>query len=381
MKVCSVCNEIVATGQGCTRSDCPNQAEATVTSKFSSNPKRTAKADRVAQTGLGTPSDRALDKSRPALIGIGAAACLGGAIFLAYQFFDTAASPWAYEQIDLEVGPEGIATPIDYDKQATIGIEGISHSSLRPGEEVDAYAGGYVVEGVPPLGEVIISRSADCGGLEFTTQGQLHNNGERIELEVRRIEYSSQITGFRFRMDESLSTVITMRNLGNIECSYFQIDRNLDYRQWEQDDETARRAIAQAGAITRASLGWVYTAEGLERRLASADAVRGEAAVAKCISCHTFNEGGMNGVGPNLYGVIGRDIASRNDFTYSTALSEAAGEWDFAQLDRLLARPNAFAPGTKMSFPGLSNAQERADIIAYLNLWGSAVSLPTVPPE
>jgi cytochrome c len=89
----------------------------------------------------------------------------------------------------------------------------------------------------------------------------------------------------------------------------------------------------------------------------------------------------MNGIGPNLYAVLGRDIGSRNGFAYSTALSEKTGEWDFAKLDRWLARPKLFAPGTKMPFAGLSNAQERADLIVYLNLQGSFIPLPEVPSE
>jgi cytochrome c len=89
----------------------------------------------------------------------------------------------------------------------------------------------------------------------------------------------------------------------------------------------------------------------------------------------------MNGIGPNLFGVLGRDIASRNGFTYSTSLSDKDGKWDFAKLDLWLARPKLFAPGTKMSFTGLSNAQERADLIVYLNLQGSLIPRPDVPSE
>jgi cytochrome c len=102
--------------------------------------------------------------------------------------------------------------------------------------------------------------------------------------------------------------------------------------------------------------------------LASADPARGEAAVKKqgCVACHTFNEGGKPGIGPNLYGVVGAPHGHMQGFNYSASLKSHEGPWTFEALDKWLAKPSAYAPGTRMTFAGVKNPKERADIIDYL---------------
>ena len=118
----------------------------------------------------------------------------------------------------------------------------------------------------------------------------------------------------------------------------------------------------------------------LEVLLASADAAKGEATFKKCASCHTINAGGANGIGPNLHAIMGDSVAEgRGGFAFSDALKSHPGKWDFATMDAWLKNPKAFAPGTKMSFAGLGDAAERANLLVYLNAQGSNLPLPAAP--
>ncbi len=112
--------------------------------------------------------------------------------------------------------------------------------------------------------------------------------------------------------------------------------------------------------------------------LASADAAAGEKAMRKCTACHTLDQGGANKVGPNLWNIVGRQIASAGGYSYSGELEGKSGEsWTYENLDGFLHKPKEWAPGTKMSFAGLKKVQERADLIAYLrSLSDSPAPLP-----
>ncbi|NDV52711.1 MULTISPECIES: cytochrome c family protein [unclassified Salipiger] len=107
--------------------------------------------------------------------------------------------------------------------------------------------------------------------------------------------------------------------------------------------------------------------------LAEGDAAKGEKVFRKCQACHMVGEGAENRVGPVLTGIVGREIASVEDFDYSDALKELAaadGTWTPEELAAFLEKPRDFAKGTKMSFPGLRKEDERADVIAYLASFG-----------
>ena len=117
--------------------------------------------------------------------------------------------------------------------------------------------------------------------------------------------------------------------------------------------------------------------------LASADAVQGEADAQKCKGCHTFTDGGANGTGPNLWGIVNRPIASHEGFAYSPAMQAHAQEvpdWTYDELNIFLTAPKARVPDTKMGFAGVKDDAERANIIAYLSTLSSS-PVPFPPPE
>jgi cytochrome c len=114
--------------------------------------------------------------------------------------------------------------------------------------------------------------------------------------------------------------------------------------------------------------------------LQTADAARGERQFAKCAGCHTINQGGANGTGPNLHGVMGEQVATgHGGFAFSDALRGKGGTWDWDRMSEWLTSPRTFAPGTRMTFGGLANPQERADLLLYLNSQGGHLTVPPPP--
>ncbi|MBV8091563.1 MAG: cytochrome c family protein [Alphaproteobacteria bacterium] len=108
--------------------------------------------------------------------------------------------------------------------------------------------------------------------------------------------------------------------------------------------------------------------EPIEPLLAKADPKRGEQLAKVCTTCHTFDKGGPNKIGPNLWDVTEENIATVPNYQFSAALQAEKGEkWDPEKLNQWLHNPQSFAKGTKMTFAGFPKAQDRADVIAYLD--------------
>lgn len=107
-------------------------------------------------------------------------------------------------------------------------------------------------------------------------------------------------------------------------------------------------------------------AESAVAMLGAADPEKGKKVARKCVACHSFEKGGPNKIGPNLWDLVGGKQAQAEGYSYSGALKGMSGTWDYAALDAFLHNPKAYAKGTKMTFAGIPKAGDRADLIAYL---------------
>jgi cytochrome c len=143
--------------------------------------------------------------------------------------------------------------------------------------------------------------------------------------------------------------------------------------------ERSALAPAEAPAAAAPAAPAAPALEPVGPLLAAANADAGRVLAGRlCASCHNFAPGGPNGVGPNLYGIVGSNHAHAAGFNYSAAM-RALGDkpWDYEALNAFIARPSAAVAGTRMAFAGLNNTAQRADVIAYLrSLAQSPVPLP-----
>jgi cytochrome c len=165
-----------------------------------------------------------------------------------------------------------------------------------------------------------------------------------------------------------LGSAFVALGLTSVSGHYFRADK-------ESRPEKMGYAIAGVEAE-----GGAVAEVPIEALLAKADEAKGAQVFQKCASCHTITQGGANGIGPNLYAIFGDIVgAGRGGFAFSGALSAKGGKWDFATMNAWLKNPRAFAEGTKMTFAGLESAEDRANVMAYLNKQGSNLPLPAVP--
>ncbi len=121
------------------------------------------------------------------------------------------------------------------------------------------------------------------------------------------------------------------------------------------------------GAVEAVNTEPAQAPMGVAALLAAADPAAGAKAVRRCTGCHTLDKGGKHRLGPNLWDLVGRPVASAEGYGYSAALKDKSGEtWTYENLDAFLTRPKGWAPGTKMLFAGIRKPGQRADLIAHL---------------
>jgi len=177
-------------------------------------------------------------------------------------------------------------------------------------------------------------------------------------------------------MDDRFNTIagwalfsgIVALGLSSLSHKYFEADKS--HRPEKMGYEIEGVVSSEGGEAE----------QPIEALLAAADPAKGEQVFKKCASCHTINAGGAAGIGPNLNAVVGKPIGGHAPgFAYSDALKSHGGNWDWTNLNDWLHNPKKFAPGTKMTFAGLSSAEDRANLIAYMNTQGSNLPLPAAP--
>lgn len=152
-------------------------------------------------------------------------------------------------------------------------------------------------------------------------------------------------------------------------------------RQLVHPDKLSENAYKIEGVEEAGAGGAVAPAkpDPILAMIVGADVAQGQKVAKACAACHTFDKGGANGVGPNLYGVVGGPKDRVVGFAYSGTLSEQGGNtWTYAEMNKFLWKPKAYAPGTKMNFIGIRKPEDRAAAIAYLRTLADA---PKAPPS
>jgi cytochrome c len=167
----------------------------------------------------------------------------------------------------------------------------------------------------------------------------------------------------------TLFSGIVLLGLSAVSSRYFHADKH---------QRPEKMGYEIAGVVQEGEGG--KEAEPIEALLAKADVAKGEKVFAKCASCHSIEPGGANGLGPNINAILGDSIGhGRGGFAFSEGLAAKGGKWDWNSMNAWLTNPATFSPGTKMSFAGLSDGQERANLMVFLNSKGSNLPLPAVP--
>ena len=125
--------------------------------------------------------------------------------------------------------------------------------------------------------------------------------------------------------------------------------------------------IQETVSTTNSKIEKVIEKVDISALLALGDIKHGEKVFKKCAACHLVNKGGANKIGPALYGILGRKVASKEDYKYSKAMAAYDKNWSFEEMNGYLKKPQSYIKGTKMAFAGLRKEKDRASVILYLN--------------
>ncbi|MCP5381391.1 MAG: cytochrome c family protein [Kordiimonadaceae bacterium] len=156
---------------------------------------------------------------------------------------------------------------------------------------------------------------------------------------------------------------------------------NLTEVVFEQEPLEANAYPIDTASVASASSADVATENGpsIAELLQTASVEKGESVFKKCAACHTPDNGGANKIGPNLWNVVGRNVASKADYDYSPAMHDHGGTWSYEALDQYLTSPKDYVPKNKMAFAGIKKDTDRASVIMYLrSLSDTPHELPTV---
>lgn len=195
-----------------------------------------------------------------------------------------------------------------------------------------------------------------------------------IALSIIAVLTIRVIGDLAFYQEPSPGMAYKAAETGEPDVDMKEVQRNWPYTKGERRERAKLRNFVrdiESVEVQRPE------AEGGERRvavavvdfatlMASADAGKGRRSAQLCSACHTFEKGAGNGVGPNLWDIVGRDIAAVAGFNYSAALAGVEGAWTYERLNEFLEDPAGWAPGNKMAFLGVRRAADRANIVAYL---------------
>ena len=147
--------------------------------------------------------------------------------------------------------------------------------------------------------------------------------------------------------------------IGKISDIAFQVDK---------PEKSAYKVDIQESSQTSSSITKKIEEKiDISALLALGNVSHGEKVFKKCSACHLVNKGGENKIGPALYGIIGRKVASKQDYKYSKAMAAYDKDWTFEEMNGYLKKPQSYIKGTKMAFAGLRKEKDRASVILYMN--------------